>query len=99
MDKLLKNELCVTLQAVLEHGLIFHKDLPLAKQTTVWKIIEATIDHGKEEEKKTSIFIFLRHFILLGQSLQVFNEARQFAQNASPYWVYKFQAFTFFLLK
>jgi len=39
------------------------------------------------------------HFLSLGQSLQVFNEAKQTGQNASTYWVYKFQAFIFVLLK
>ncbi|CAF3879023.1 unnamed protein product [Rotaria sordida] len=47
-DTLLKNGLCTTLQNILEHGLKpQQKDLPLAKQITVWKIIETSIDHGQ----------------------------------------------------
>ncbi|CAF2383810.1 unnamed protein product [Rotaria sp. Silwood2] len=47
-DLLLKNDLCTTLQNILEHGLKpQRKDLPLVKQITLWKIIETSIDHGQ----------------------------------------------------
>jgi len=50
LDTLLKNDLCGTLQTVLEHGLKSRKDLPLAKQINLWKVIEISIDHGKEKK-------------------------------------------------
>lgn len=79
LDNVLKNELCTNIQQMLEHGLkLQRKDLSQNKQMTLWKIIEASVDHGS--------------------SLQAFHDARQVAQNASPYWVYQLQAFIFTLL-
>ncbi|CAF3397719.1 unnamed protein product [Rotaria sp. Silwood1] len=47
-DTLLKNDLCITLQNILEHGLKSQRrDLPLVKQINLWKIIETSIDHGQ----------------------------------------------------
>jgi hypothetical protein len=48
LDKLLKNDFCTLLQNILEHGLKQQqKDLPVAKQITLWKIIETSTDIGK----------------------------------------------------
>jgi len=66
LDTLLKNDLCSTLQMVLEHGLKPQKDLPLAKQITLWKIIETSIDHGREKKDlKYSFEKFEFSFFLL----------------------------------
>jgi hypothetical protein len=42
---------------------------------------------------------FYSSLSIVGQTLQVFTEAKQIAQNASSYWLHKFQAFIFALLK
>jgi hypothetical protein len=50
LDTLLKDDLCTVLRNILEHGLKSpQKDLPVAKQINLWKIIETSIDHGKIE--------------------------------------------------
>ncbi|CAF1277669.1 unnamed protein product [Adineta steineri] len=48
LDSIIKDDLCTVLRNLLEHGLQpQQKDLPLAKQTTLWKIIETVIEQGQ----------------------------------------------------
>ncbi|UJR09434.1 hypothetical protein I4U23_013674 [Adineta vaga] len=77
LDAVLKNDLCPAIQTILEHG---RKDL---KKTTLWKIIESSIDKNPST---------------IGQIPLVYQEAKLIAQNTSSYWLFKFQAFIFFLL-
>ncbi|CAF0783895.1 unnamed protein product [Adineta ricciae] len=77
LDVLLKNDLCPAIQAILEHG---RKEL---KKTTLWKIIESSID---------------KHPSTTAQVPLAYQEAKLIAQNTSSYWLFKFQAFIFILL-
>ncbi|CAF0807824.1 unnamed protein product [Adineta ricciae] len=68
-------------------------------------LLQDILEHGLKPQakdapsaKQLNIWKIVEIMIDQGSSLQVFHEVKKIAQNASPYWLYKFQAFIFSLL-